>query len=151
METTKTNSLIVLFVVFSLIVVSVLAASLLMAYQTIPNQGNVKAVGVGVYWDEGCVNNVTFIDWGFLEPGTAANHVVWIRNEGNTPIVLNMTVENWSPSNVSDFLDLTWDYSGQVLDVGQKIRVGLILSVSSGVSGVDEFSFDIVIVGMEFS
>lgn len=151
MEATKTNSLIILFVVFSLTVVSVLAASLLMAYQRVPNQGNVKAVGVGVYWDETCVNNVTLIDWGFLEPGATANHVVWVRNEGNTALVLNMTVENWSPSNASNFLDLTWDYNGQVLDVGQKISVGLVLSISSNISGIDDFSFDIVIVGIEFS
>ena len=41
--------------------------------RTISNMGYVKAIGVGVYWDQNCTNAVSAIDWGILEPGSTKN------------------------------------------------------------------------------
>ena len=88
----------VLAVAVTAVVLNVLAAGLLIAYQRIPNTGDVKGVGVGVYWDVECSNKTTSVDWGFLEPGEASNVTVFIQNEGNIPVVLNMTTDNWNPA-----------------------------------------------------
>jgi len=111
----------------------------------ISNQGTLKAVGVGVYWDEGLTSKVSLIDWGILEPGSNVNRTVYIRNEGNAAATLSMTPSNWSPANASDYLTLTWDYSGQTLNVNEVIQVKLTLSVSSSIAGITNFSFDITI------
>lgn len=132
------------------IIASVLAAGLLMAYQRVPNSGNVKAVGVGVYWDNACTNNVTSIDWGFLEPGATVNKTVYIKNEGNTPMVLNMTTDNWNPASASENITLSWNREGYVLNTtAPVVQAILTLSVSSNISGVTSFSFDIIITGTE--
>jgi hypothetical protein len=128
------------------IVVSVLAA--MSAYQRIPNTGNVRAVGVGVYWDSDCTSNVTSIDWGFLEPGATVNVTVYIKNEGNIPVVLNMTTDYWYPTSASENITLSWNREGYVLNPGS-VQAVLTLSVSSDISGVREFSFDIIITGTE--
>jgi hypothetical protein len=130
------------------IVVSVLAASLLMAYQRVPNAGNVKAVGVGVYRDSDCTSNVTSIDWGFLEPGATANVTVYIKNEGNIPVVLNMATDNWYPTSASDKITLSWNRESYVLNSGS-VQAVLTLSVSPNIEGVTSFSFDIIITGTE--
>jgi len=132
------------------VVVSVLAASLLMAYQSIPNTGNVKGVGVGVYWDSDCTNNVTSINWGFLEPGATDNVTVYIKNEGNIPVTLSMTTDTWDPTSASENITLTWNRESYVLDPGS-VQAILTLSVSSDISGVIEFSFNIVITGTEYA
>jgi len=134
------------------IFVSALAASLLIAYQSVPSTGNVKAVGVGVYSDSGCNNNVTSIDWGFLEPGTTINKTVYIRNNGNVPVTLNITTNGWNPISAHDYITLSWNREGYVLGTGQSTRVAqafLTLSVSSNTTGITSFSFDIIITGVE--
>jgi hypothetical protein len=137
---------VILTIVMTGIVVSVLAA--MSAYQRIPNTGNVRAVGVGVYWDSDCTSNVTSIDWGFLEPGATVNVTVYIKNEGNIPVVLNMTTDNWYPTSASENITLSWNREGYVLNPGS-VQAVLTLSVSSDISGVREFSFDIIITGTE--
>jgi hypothetical protein len=109
--------------------------------------GTVKAVGVGVYWDNACSSRVASIDWGLVEPGSAENVTVFIRNEGNVAATLSLEAVNWSPLNASDFITLSWDYSGQVVDPNEVVEVALFLSVPSSIEGITSFIFDIVIAG----
>jgi hypothetical protein len=138
----------ILAVAATLIAVSVLAASLLTAYQTVPNGGNVKAVGVGVYWDNPCTSNVTSIDWGIVGPGSSANKTVYIKNGGNTREALNMTTANWN-AGVYGNITLSWNDEGYLLDPGSVVQAVLTLSVSSSISGVTSFSFNMIITGTE--
>jgi len=141
---------VILAVVMTVTVVSVLAATLLTAYQRVPNAGNVRAVGVGVYWDSDCTNNVTDINWEFLEPGETASKTVYIKNKGSIPVVLNMTTDNWDPTSASDNITLSWNREGYVLNTTVPVvQTVLTLSVSSDISGVTNFSFDIIITGTE--
>jgi len=109
--------------------------------------GTVKAVGVGVYWDSGCSQSVSVIDWGLADPGSVKNVTVYIRNEGNAPIMLSLQTANWNPANASDYISLSWDYGGQAIDPNGVVQVRLVLSVSSSIQGITSFSFDIVIAG----
>jgi len=153
MEAQKLNIAAILAIALTGIVVSALAAGLLTNYQRVPNQGYVKAVGVGVYWDAACTQNVTSINWGFLEPGTTSTKQVWIKNIGNTQISINMTTENWSPTNARNYLTLVWNREGWILNATQSVQAVLTLSVLSTITETDivEFSFDIVITGTETS
>ena len=117
--------------------------------QTITNAGSVKAIGVGVYWDQSCLNTVTSIDWGVLEPDSNVNKTVYIRNEGNIAATLSMATSNWNPSSASDYMTLSWDYGGQTLDANEVIQVELTLSVSASITGITSFSFDITIAANE--
>jgi hypothetical protein len=107
--------------------------------------GTVKALGVGVYWDSGCSQTVSSIDWGLAEPGVVKNVTVYMRNEGNAPITLSLQTANWNPANAADYISLSWDYNGQTIDLHQVIGVTLSLSISSSITGITSFSFDIII------
>jgi len=113
----------------------------------IPNTGSVEAVGVGVYWDSGCTNGVTSIDWGVVQVGATKNVAVYIRNEGSAPMTLSLATENWNPAIASTYIGLSWDYGGEVLGVDGVVQVTLSLSVSVLIEGITNFSFDIVITG----
>lgn len=151
MQTQKINAAAIFAIALTGIVVSALAASLLMAYQKVPNYGNVKAVGVGVYSDAACTNNLTSIDWGFLASGANYTHEVWIKNIGTTPITLNMTTEGWNPSLASNYITLRWDREGLVLSATESVKAVLTLSVSTVITETEiaEFSFTTVITGIE--
>jgi hypothetical protein len=109
--------------------------------------GTVKALGVGVYWDSGCSQTVSSIDWGLAEPGAVKNVTVYMRNEGNAPITLSLQTSNWNPPNAADYISLSWDYGGQAIGVNQVVAVTLSLSISSNIQGITTFSFDVVIAG----
>jgi hypothetical protein len=115
--------------------------------KTISNTGSVKAIGVGVYWDQNCTNPVSAIDWGILEPGSTKNVTIYIRNEGNSAVSLGMETSNWSPSNASNYIALSWDYDGSSIDPSVVVSVIFTLAVSASIEGITSFSFDITIIG----
>ena len=121
------------------------ALALLQNYKTVPNSASIKGVGVGVYWNSACTNQTSSIDWGMLESGTNKTVKVYIRNEGNAVVALSRTLQNWNPLIASNYVTVNWDYSGQTLSVNQVLQVNLMLAVSSTVSGITNFTFDITI------
>ena len=122
--------------------------SLSQANRTVSNAGSIKGIGVGIYQDQNCTTPVSSIDWGFLDPGANATKAVYIRNEGNSAATLSKTTSNWSPSNASSYISLNWNYGGQTLTVNQVIPVVFTLSVSSSISGITNFSFDITVTAI---
>jgi len=153
METQKINASIILAIALTGIIVSALAASLLTDFQRVPNQASVKAVRVGVYSDSACTNNLTSINWGLLTPETSYTKDVWIKNIGNTRIILNMTTEGWNPSYANNYITLGWDSEGQLLNATQSFKAVLTLSVSTDITStnITDFSFNIVITGTEYT
>ena len=113
----------------------------------ISNVGTVKTVNVGAYKDFGCMVPLTAIDWGFVEPGSVVTRTAYIRNEANVPVVLSLATQDWSPLNASNFIELTWDYEGGEIAVDGVVQVVFSLTTSAEISGVETFSFNIVIVG----
>ena len=127
----------------------VLTYGLLFGSKTFSSQGNVNSIGVGVYWEDTCVNEVSTIDWGLIEPGASVNVTVYILNEGTVPMTLNVTTDNWDPAAASADIALSWDCEGSSVSAQSVSQAVLTLSVSSSISNVSSFSFDITITGTE--
>ena len=140
---TKDKIGIALFVLSSIILASVFLG----ATNTISNVSAVETEGVGVYWDSGCTDGVSLIDWEVLVPGSQKDIVVNVRNEVEDPMSLLMSTKNWNPSEAADYLSLRWSYNGCRVDLGEILKVTLTLSVSSKIEGISSFGFDITIVG----
>jgi len=115
--------------------------------QRIPSSATVKAVGVGIYKDINFTVSVTQINWGIVEAGESKNFSAYIVNRSNVPITLSMTTENWNPMNASNFIILTWNYDGTQITVDGYVFVSFVLTVDQAISGIDAFSFTIVVVG----
>jgi hypothetical protein len=146
MEMSKTQiSIIVAMVMTCLISITVYA--LLTTSQTIPNSGTVKTIGVSIYSDSNCTQKVTQIPWGPLEPGQKINKTVYVRNEGGVNLVIRMTTNSWTPS--TSYITLTWNKEGNSLAKGNTVQATFTLSVASNVTGVTDFTFNIVITGTE--
>ena len=110
------------------------------------NVGVVKAVGVAVYWDADCTKPVSEIDWGNLSLGESKAEILFVRNEGNVPITLNMHTEKWSPPEAAEHLTLTWNYSGETLQPWDLVPVAFTLSVDYQAFSFSSFSFEIWVV-----
>lgn len=121
------------------------ALSLTQASRVVPNVGSVKGIGVGIYWDSACTNRTSSVSWGFLDPGSNKTVTVYVRNEGNVIVTLSKVEQNWNPSTASSYVTLRWNYLGQTLSVNQVFQAKLTLVVSSTVSGITNFGFDLTV------
>jgi hypothetical protein len=133
----------ILAVVSSILVSAVYAV--VSSNTIIQSSGAVKAIGVSVYWDAACTDEVTAIGWSTLEAGSSENKAVYIKNTGNAAATLFLDTDNWNPSAASQYITLDWDYAGQSVDSDVVVEVVLTLTVSQDISGITDFSFDIII------
>ena len=93
-------------------------AAVLSTNQTVPLNGAINAINLGVYSDSDCTIPVTALNVGTLSPGGTATQTVYIKNTGNVAETLTMTTGNWSPSNANTYLTLTWNRGNTVLNPG---------------------------------
>jgi hypothetical protein len=104
-----------------------------------------KSMGIGIYADSDCTTALSSIGWGILELNEVKNYTFYIRNEGNSPITLNMTVSNWNPQSAVLYVILTWDREKYPLPCNQVVKAILSLSIIKDTP--DSLTFDIVISG----
>jgi hypothetical protein len=115
---------------------------------------NVSAVDVsgsiGVYWDAGCSNRTSSIDWGVLSVGESKSVVVYVGNEGNETVFLTMKTSNFLPAGASDYLSPTFNCTGHKIKVGDVLEVTISLFVSPTTNGNLTLSFDMVFEGNKY-
>jgi len=121
--------------------------SLYQTSSTISSVGTFKAIGIGVYWDAGLTRRVNALDWNLLVPGSQKSFKVYIYNEGALPLTLSMSTSDWNPTTASNYMTLTWSYTGQKINAGATVPVTLTLTVSGSIIGINNFNFDITAVG----
>jgi len=135
------------FLVFLLACV-VISAALQSLTVKIPSKASITVVGLAVYSDVACTQNVTSIDWGTLAPGTATNYQVYIESISTVPIILGLSTDSWNPSSASTYITLAWNYTtGTQIQPGASLPVTLTLTVSSSVTGITSFTFNIDMTG----
>ena len=142
----RTQYLLALILV-PVLIVSVYAV--LVATRTISNTAAIKTVGVSAWQDSNCTITLTTYDWGTIDPGGSAQKTMYLKNDGNAAITLNMTTGSWVPTNASIYVTVTWNREGAVIPVGNSLQANVTLSVSTGAAtaGITSFSFTITITG----
>ena len=127
---------------FSIVAISL---SLVQTSKSFGSAGSIKGVGVGIYSDVNCTKMMSSINWGMLDPGSSKTCTMYVRNEGNTPITLIKTQQNWTPSNAANYITLTWNYANQTLGNNAVLQISLKLAISTVASGITSFTFDTTI------
>lgn len=136
-------ALITIITVFSSIIVS----GLLTTAKTLNSSGSIKAVNVEIYWDQSCTNAVTNIDWGMADAGNSISVILYVKNNGNSPLSLSMSTNSWIPGEASSYISLSWNRAGTVLDPQQVVQAQLTLDISDSITGITDYNFNILIEG----
>lgn len=145
-----TLSIIAVALIGIILTVTTLAA--LNVNQTIGFNGSVATIttiNIGVYQDSGCTTPVTSLTAGTLNPGQSTTSTIYIKNTGNAPVTVTMTVGNWNPSNAGSYLTLTWNRQNTVLSVGESISATLTLTAAVDTGSLTTFSCDITFTGTQ--
>ena len=82
---------------------------------TIHNAGQIVTFDLEVYKDLNQTVPLTEINWGSCDPGTTVSYTAYIKSIKDTPTVLTLTTDSWSPLNAQDYLTLTWNYNNSTL------------------------------------
>ena len=135
-------SVVILAVASGLVVSGLLTVS-----KTLSSTGTVKAINVDVYWDLSCTQVVSSIDWGTPEPGDSVSRTVYVKNGGNAPMNVGLSASGWSPVGADAYLGVSWDREGTSIAAGGVLQAVITMDVSSSITGISDFSFDIVIEG----
>jgi hypothetical protein len=136
-------------VIISIAIMSMGTFGALVVTRTVSDTGRIIAVGVGVYSDTVCTSAVSTISWGDLNPGGVETYTMYVKNTGTVPVTLSMTTGSWNPSSASSYIGLTWNLQNSTLPAGSVVQAVLVLSVSSSITGVTSFSFNIIITGTQ--
>jgi hypothetical protein len=137
---TKTEEILATVLAITIIVA---AAVVLHTLYTIHNVGRINAIGIGVYSDSTCTQSLTSINWGTRNPGEVAGVSAYVKNIQTVNLTMTLSTSNWNPSIASQYLALSWNYSGQVLTPNQVLHMQFQLSIASNVQGIASYSFDI--------
>jgi hypothetical protein len=111
--------------------------------------GNIKTVDFRVYWDRGCTNLTSTLNWGTMEPNTTKNFTVYVKNTGTIPERLSMRTSNWNPTTAQKYVTLTWNREDTILDPASNITATFTLRVLSNVTNLVDFRFDITLTGAQ--
>ena len=141
----------------ALVLILVLAVLLSLSAHNLLWKSNVPSVSavliggdIGVYWDAKCTKTVTSIDWGNLTPGATEEVAVYVRNEGNQTVALNLTPQNWNPANASQYLTFSWNYRNSVIEAGSALTVSQTLNVTSPYpDGFSHVTFDVLFESLD--
>ena len=104
-------------------------------------------VEIDVYEDIACTTIQSSIEWGEIEAGESSSVTIYIKNNGDTDILLGLDSENWTPTNSKDYTTLSWDDYGTALTPGEVRGITLTINVDPDCPPINNFSFDVVIIG----
>jgi hypothetical protein len=148
MATPKLSTGVVIAIATTGIFLTLVTAGII-ATQTIPSNGTITTVNVGVYSNINCTENCTAINWGSLYPGNSTSITVYVKNTGTVPITLTMNANNWNPTNADDYLTIEWNQQNTELDVGESVAANLTLTADPDTGDLQDFNCNIVITGTE--
>jgi len=146
-ETVMTGSILILitYTITLLLVMQVYPAG--QTSISLSSSGSIKTTeGLSVYSNLACTTPKTSIEWGELEKGGNSNVIIYVRNEGDSPLTLSLVTSDWNPSSAADFLNISWNYNNQPLNPDQVVQITLTLTVDSDAQGID-FGVNLFIVG----
>ncbi len=166
LRSSKRTVVLILIVVAITIVISAAVSIMLQRITnlSLPSLGTIKTIGVEAYWDRNCENETKEVKWDTAWPGSSQNVTFYLRSISNIETTLNLAAMNWSffdkdkivvqpPTNISEYMNLSWNYNGTTVHPNEITQVTLTLSASSSKSfitylisnEVREFSLDIII------
>lgn len=70
----------------------------------------------------------------------------YVKSVSNINSTLMLTLGNWNPPNSSNYLTLSWNYDNSTLQPNEVLEVTFNLHIDSEISGIDNLSFDIILV-----
>lgn len=100
------------------------------------------AESIEAYADAGLTQPLSSITWGEMLKSVVTSVTVYVRNSGDVPVRLTLSVSNPSPGELSGNMVFTTDYNGQIILIGDIIPLSLQLVIGDPFTST-AFSFNL--------
>ncbi|RLC83106.1 MAG: hypothetical protein DRI61_00290 [Chloroflexi bacterium] len=99
-------------------------------YQSIiiENKGNIITINLEAWEDIECTKRLTMIDWGELYNGEEKNFTFYLTISDRNG-TLDYFVDDWSPSNVSNYVNIIFLNKGESIVAGEVKEVTLKIKI----------------------
>jgi hypothetical protein len=87
-------------------------------------------------------------EWGKIQTGGNSSRALYVENTCGKALTLDFFTENWSPVQVQDFVQVSWDYDGRPILPGHGADITFTL-VNISLNVTMNFRFDFVVTGTE--
>ena len=138
------KTLVLVAIVAIISVVSATLVSMILSHSDydfyVPSLGTIKTIDVETYWDQNGVNKRETLSWDEIKIEKLSwdeikmdpvNTTVYVKSVSNFRVTLNIFLTDWNPVEISDYLTISWDYNGTIINPGEIIPVTMTLSGSS--------------------
>jgi len=129
---------------FAILILSFLLVSFICAdlngFFLIPTSGSIHTIGIEC--------DTSTIAWGILHPAEQKTITINVRATGNVPVILSISAQAWQPATEPQYLSFSHDYQNQQI-TSTWFPITLTLTVDANAVNINQFSFNIEIVGTE--
>jgi len=138
------KTIVVVAIVAIIAVASTSLVSMMLSHSDsdiyLPSLGTIKTIHVETYWDLNGENKRETLSWDEIKieklswdeiKTEPVNTTVYVKSLSNFRVTLTMFPTDWNPVEISDYLTISWDYNGTIINPGEIIPVTMTLSVSS--------------------
>lgn len=111
------------------------------------SNNSIKTVNIDVYSDLKCTQQLTSIDYGNVNAGENITKTIYIKNTGNSPMILSKTTANWSSLEAELSLKLSWNRNNYALPGGKSVSAIVTLNVAPNIVGFTDFGLTLTFTG----
>ena len=138
MERTRKIGVIISAVSLTCLILSAYGLTTLMLHNT----GNIS--NLTAYAEQACTTPVITINWGNLNVSSVNTKTIWLKKTVSQPLTLSMNTTNWSPTNATGYMAVSWD---KTIMSAQVESATITLTVFDNATWMSQFTFDINITG----
>jgi len=117
----------------------------LLSTKTVTCISNLSGIDIEFYEDRACTKKVYVLDWSVMKVDKEFNKTLYIKNSGETPVILNMNISDYIPHDIKDLMSLSWDIEGLFLLVGESTPATFSLIINKFIRGINEIDYNITI------
>jgi hypothetical protein len=138
------KTLVLIAIVAVISIVSTSLVSIMLSHSDdeiyLPSLGTIKTIDVETYWDPNGENRRENLTWNEIKieklnwdeiKMNPVNTTLYVKSVSNFRVTLNLFLTDWNPVEILDYLTISWDYNGTILNPGEIIPVTMTLSASS--------------------
>jgi len=138
------KTLVLVAIVAIISIASSTLVSMMLSYSDydvyVPSVGTIKTLDVETYWDQNGENKRETLSWDEIKIEKISweeikidplNTTVYVKSVSNFKVTLDIFLTDWNPAEISDYLTISWDYNGTLINPGEIIPVTMTLSASS--------------------
>ena len=121
----------------------------LLSTRTVTSHCNLNGIDIEFFADSECTQKITELNWKIMKEDDKVTKTLYLKNIGDMPVILNMKVSEFIPSDIRELISLSWDMEGLSLNPGESTPAQFYFSLNKMIKGIDEVDYNVTVSSIE--